>query len=134
MLSNDGRTAELTISAPTTPQPETAEGMLDRARVAAGETLLVTGASGGVGSALVQLAKRRGAAVVALAGESKMAAVRDIGADHVLPRDIEGLGGALLEATGRDFDGTDGSDVMGVMFAALEAGDFSFLIDNLRLD
>ncbi len=46
----------------------TAEGMLDRARVAAGETLLVTGASGGVGSALVLLARARDARVVALAG------------------------------------------------------------------
>ena len=50
----------------------TAEGMLDRARVAAGEMLLVTGASGGVGSALVQLARARDARVVALAGRGKV--------------------------------------------------------------
>ncbi len=80
----------------------TAEHMLERSGLAAGQTVLITGASGGVGSALVQLAKRRGAAVVALAGASKMAAIRDIGADHVLPRDVEGLAGALAEATGRD--------------------------------
>ena len=80
----------------------TAEHMLERSGLAAGQTVLITGASGGAGSALVQLAKRRGAAVVALAGASKMAAVRELGADHVLPRDIEGLSGALAEATGRD--------------------------------
>jgi hypothetical protein len=38
----------------------TAEGMLHRANVAAGETVVITGASGGVGSSAVQLAKRRG--------------------------------------------------------------------------
>lgn len=45
----------------------TAEGMLSRADVGADDVVLVTGASGGVGSALIQLAKRRGATVVGLA-------------------------------------------------------------------
>ena len=44
----------------------TAEGMLVRAGVGAGDTVLVPGASGGVGGALVQLAKRRGARVIAM--------------------------------------------------------------------
>ena len=39
---------------------------------------------------------------MALAGTSKMSAVHELGADYVLPRDIEGLAGALAEATGRD--------------------------------
>ena len=80
----------------------TAEYMLTRAGLGAGETVLVTGASGGVGSALVQLAKRRDATVVALAGVAKLDAVREIGADHVLPRDVAELPAALREATGRD--------------------------------
>lgn len=63
-----------------------AENLLTRAQVAAGETVLVTGASGGVGSAAVQLVKRRGATVIALAGEEKLAAVKSLGADRVLPR------------------------------------------------
>jgi NADPH:quinone reductase-like Zn-dependent oxidoreductase len=41
---------------------------------------LVTGASGGVGSAVVQLVKRRGAEVIAVAGKSKIDAVRSLGA------------------------------------------------------
>jgi NADPH:quinone reductase-like Zn-dependent oxidoreductase len=64
----------------------TAERMLNRARVAAGETVLVTGASGGVGTALVQLAKIRGATVVAIVGAGKEDLVRDIGADAVVTR------------------------------------------------
>ena len=44
----------------------TAEGMLERSRVTADDVVLVTGASGGVGSALIQMAGRRGAKVIAL--------------------------------------------------------------------
>ena len=73
----------------------TAENMLHRAKVAAGEHVLVAGASGGVGSAVVQLAKRRGARVTAIAGKTKMEQVRSIGADDVMGRDediVAGLG------------------------------------------
>ncbi len=63
----------------------TAEGMLHRASVGA-ETVLVTGASGGVGSAAVQLAKRRGARVIGMASAAKMQAVREAGADSVIER------------------------------------------------
>ena len=66
----------------------TAENMLHRAGVGA-ETVLITGASGGVGSAAVQLAKRRGATVIALAGASKAAEVRTLGADRVIDRDAD---------------------------------------------
>lgn len=64
----------------------TAENMLHRAGVASGETVLITGASGGVGSAAVMLAKRRGARVIAVTGEKKAAAVREAGADEILIR------------------------------------------------
>ncbi|MBO9434177.1 alcohol dehydrogenase family protein [Ruegeria sp. R13_0] len=66
----------------------TAEGMLHRASVGA-ETVLVTGASGGVGSAAVQLAKRRGACVIALCSPAKAEAVRALGADRVLARNAD---------------------------------------------
>ena len=67
----------------------TGEYMLTRARLSAGETVLITGASGGVGSGLVQLAKRRAARVIAVAGRAKMDAVAALGADCVIPRDAE---------------------------------------------
>ncbi|MGI8861807.1 MAG: alcohol dehydrogenase family protein [Gaiellaceae bacterium] len=65
----------------------TAERMLNRARVAAGETVLVTGASGGVGTGLVQLAKIRGATVIGIVGRGKEELVSGIGADAVVTRD-----------------------------------------------
>ena len=75
----------------------TAEGMLTRANVGAEDTVLVPGASGGVGGALVQLSKRRGARVVALASEAKHSAVAELGADRILPRAPKNLRAALGE-------------------------------------
>jgi len=66
-----------------------AENMLTRIALASGERVLVTGASGGVGSAAVQLAKRRGAEVIAIAGTDKAEAVRTLGADRAIPRDAD---------------------------------------------
>lgn len=80
----------------------TAEGMLSRAHVGERDTVLVTGASGGVGSAVVQLAKRRGATIVALASATKHEAVKGLGADVVLERAPEDLAAALKAATGRE--------------------------------
>jgi NADPH:quinone reductase-like Zn-dependent oxidoreductase len=65
----------------------TAENILTRINVQAGERVLITGASGGVGSAAVQLAKRRGAEVTALAADAKTEIVRSLGASRVVPRD-----------------------------------------------
>ena len=73
-----------------------AENMLRRTRVARGETVVVTGASGGVGSAVIQLAKRRGAHVTAVAAAAKHDEVKALGADTVLPRDVD-----LARALGR---------------------------------
>ncbi len=74
----------------------TAENMLHRARVGT-ERVLVTGASGGVGSAAVQLAKRRGAEVIAIAAQSKAAEVKSLGADRVIDRNAD-----LLAELGRE--------------------------------
>ena len=67
----------------------TAENMLHRAQVTAADRVVVTGASGGVGSAAVQLAKRRGAAVTAVARRAKMEQVRALGADRTIDRDAD---------------------------------------------
>ncbi len=66
----------------------TAENMLHRAGVGA-ERVLVTGASGGVGSAAVQLAKRRGAEVIAICTAAKAGEVRALGADRCIERSAD---------------------------------------------
>ena len=75
----------------------TAENLLTRAGVKAGERVLITGASGGVGSAAVQLARLRGAQVIAQADSSKHAALKAIGAQHTLARNAD-----VLQSLGKD--------------------------------
>jgi len=64
-----------------------AENMLTRSGVSKGERVLVTGASGGVGSAALQLAARRGAQVIAISGADKAARLPALGASRVLRRE-----------------------------------------------
>lgn len=79
----------------------TAENMLNRASVEARDTVLITGASGGVGSALIQLAKRRGATTVALTSASKADGLQELGADYVLDRSSHRLATDLQALTGK---------------------------------
>ena len=65
----------------------TAENMVHRAAVTARDHVLVPGASGGVGSAVVQLCKRRGARVSAISGKAKMDEVASLGVDNIFDRD-----------------------------------------------
>lgn len=64
----------------------TGEQMLERAGLKSGERVLVTGASGGVGSGIVQLARARGAIPYAVVGAGKEQALLDIGAEAVITR------------------------------------------------
>lgn len=75
----------------------TAENMLHRANVSDGDVVLIPGASGGVGSALIQLANRRGARTIAMSSPTKTDAVREIGASAVLPREPTNLKQELEE-------------------------------------
>ena len=60
-------------------------GLLQGGRLQSGETALILGAGGGMGHAAVQVAKRLGATVIALArGKEKLAALQYLGADHAL--------------------------------------------------
>jgi NADPH:quinone reductase-like Zn-dependent oxidoreductase len=75
----------------------TAENMLIRSQVGAKDRVLVTGASGGVGSAAVQLAKARDAYVIAVTNPAKAAEVQGLGADQTLAREDN-----ILDALGHN--------------------------------
>jgi NADPH2:quinone reductase len=73
--------------------------LVDRGGLRAGETVLVHGAAGGVGTAAVQVAKGFGATVVAVTStEAKAALALDAGADHTVP--LEGFRDAVAAITG----------------------------------
>ncbi len=97
----------------------TAENMLTRAKLQAGETVLITGASGGVGSAAVQLAKARGARVVVVTSPNKAQSLRDIGADDVVDRNA-------------DYVATLGANSMDVVVDLVAGDKLPALLDVLR--
>lgn len=78
----------------------TAEHMLNRARVSTGENVLISGASGGVGSGLVQLCRARGAIPYAIVGPGKEQALLDIGAEAVVTRGTGELNKQIAEMMG----------------------------------
>ena len=95
----------------------TAENMLQRAGLGS-ERVLVTGASGGVGSATVQLAKRRGAHVTAQTSASKKAAVEALGADEVIERGadvVARIGAGKLDLVVDVVGGESWSRLLGVL-------------------
>lgn len=97
----------------------TAENLLNRSGVTASDTVLIPGASGGVGSALVQLANRRGAKTIAMTSTAKQADVEKLNPAAILPRQPEDLKQALLEATGKETVSTVIDIVGGSQFPAL---------------
>lgn len=79
----------------------TVHALEDRARLQAGETLLVLGASGGVGTAAVEVGKRMGARVIAAASSAaKLEVCRALGADDLVDYSAEDLRQRLKELCG----------------------------------
>ncbi len=80
-------------------------GLINRGQLRAGETVLVHGAAGGVGSAAVQIARAAGATVIAVVrGDDKAAAARDSGADHTVESESEWLKEVRALTGGRGVD------------------------------
>jgi NADPH2:quinone reductase len=79
----------------------THHALVDRAALKAGETLLVLGAAGGVGTAAIQIGKAVGARVIAAASsDEKCALCREIGADETINYTSTNLRDALKSMTG----------------------------------
>ena len=92
----------------------TAENMVHRADITHGMRVLVAGASGGVGSAVVQLAKRRGAKVIGIAGKGKVDQVLAVGADQVVDRNAD-----LIDVLGTESVDVVVDNVAGASFGAM---------------
>jgi len=79
--------------------------LIMRGQLRAGETVLVHGAAGGVGSAAVQIARAAGATVIAVArGEEKLVAARESGADHAIEAESDWLAEVRRLTGGRGVD------------------------------
>lgn len=99
----------------------TAENMVHRSGVSRGDLVLVPGASGGVGSALIQLLTRRGAEVIAVTSAAKRAEIGSLGAARVLGREDDPV--AILGAGSVDIviDNVGGA-AFGKMLKVLRRG------------
>jgi len=107
----------------------TAENLVARTHLQPGEIVAITGASGGVGSAAIQLCKLRGAKVIAIASKNKADDLLDLGASIVIDRGEEKLEAAIRQAANGPIDvGLDvvgGSMFMSLMNALRQGGRYS---------
>ncbi|MGX5650463.1 NAD(P)H-quinone oxidoreductase [Hydrogenophaga borbori] len=75
--------------------------VFDRGRLQSGETLLVQGGTSGIGVTAIQMAKARGATVIATAGsDQKCAACKALGADHAINYRAQDFVAAVADVTG----------------------------------
>jgi NADPH2:quinone reductase len=76
-------------------------GLLDRGRLRAGETVVVTGAAGGAGQAAIEIAKLSGARVIAIVSTPEKGQIaKGCGADIIIQSPVAELKSAVREATG----------------------------------
>ena len=86
--------------------------LIDRAQLKAGETVLVLGAAGGVGTAAIQIAKAAGAKVIAAAStDEKCALCKQIGADETINYSVDTVPSAFRERI-KALTGGKGPDVI----------------------
>ncbi len=96
----DGFPAEQAAAAPLVFQTAW-RALISRAGLRAGETVLITGASGGVSTAAIQIAKHVGARVLAVTSGRHVEAVRGLGADEVVDREREDFSKSVWQLTDR---------------------------------
>ncbi|WP_114393317.1 zinc-dependent alcohol dehydrogenase family protein [Oleisolibacter albus] len=116
------------------------EGLVDRAAVQPGDTVLIHGGAGGVGHVAIQIAKSRGARVVATVSSPEKAEIaRSLGADETVNyRDetVETYVQRLTGGTGFDvvFDATGGSDIATSFAAAKLNGQVVTIVSRYSAD
>ena len=94
--------------------------MVDRAKLQTGETVLVTGAAGGVGLACVEIADLLGARVIAAVGSAaKASVVREYGADEVIDYSSQDVRERVKALTGGEGLNICFDNVGGTLFATL---------------
>jgi NADPH:quinone reductase len=107
------------------------EGLIDRAKLQAGETVLITAASGGVGTAALQIARDVGARVVAVASARNHDYVSDLGAEMAVdyndPHFVQQLESAAPGGFDVLFDGT-GNEVRDQVAGLVRNGGRGFFI------
>lgn len=82
----------------------TAENLVARTGLRPGETVVIAGASGGVGSAAIQLCRLRGARVIGVASAAKSESLVGLGAEQIIDRNTDDLEAAIREAAGGTVD------------------------------
>ncbi len=107
----------------------TAENLVSRTHLQPGETAVVSGASGGVGTAAIQLCKLRGAKVIAIASASKFGHLRTLGADACIDRNSKQLEDEIREnanaAVDVALDVVGGATFMPLVNALRQGGRYS---------
>ena len=107
----------------------TAENLIARAGLRPGETVAIAGASGGVGSAAIQLCRLRGARVIGIASSGKAAMLTELGAETIIDRNCTDLEAELREAARGPIDVAldvvGGSHFMPLINALRQGGRYS---------
>lgn len=116
------------------------EGLHDRAKLAAGETVLVHGGAGGVGHVAIQLAKAKGAKVCATVSSDKKAQIaRELGADETIDyrnETVEHYVERLTDGAGFDlvYDATGGDQIARSFEAARLNGQVVTIVSQYEAD
>ena len=107
----------------------TAENLVARTNLQPGETIVIAGASGGVGSGAIQLCRLRGANVIAIASLSKADHLLSLGANQVIDRNEANMEAAITEAAKGPvdvaLDVVGGSGFMPLINALRQGGRYS---------
>ena len=107
----------------------TAENLIARSALQPGETVVINGASGGVGSASIQLCRLRGARVIAIASAAKAARLRQLGIEQVIDRNEADLEAAIRDCAGGAvdvaLDVVGGASFMALVNALRQGGRYS---------